>query len=166
MLLFNRIDEKTWLELDSKLIEIENEWKKEQNKINFIWEFSPNSFRILDDIEDLTVLEHKYWKRLLASELGNNFKKGKVFTIRDDGYYYSSISMTEWIWTCKNEQYYLFDMSFEICNDKLKICEEYGGIFLDEKIVLVNSLSKLQLTKYTPDILVDRIPSLEYVRGK
>jgi hypothetical protein len=156
----NNATEDNWKKLDEGLTKIEAEWRKRIFLEKYSKEFIRESFRTVDDIDDLTVEELKCWYRLLNIKSG--YKYSDIYFKNLNTHHFTEITIIYWIWNCDKEQYSLIDISFEVKNNYYK--EQYGAIFLYDDIVLTNITKTLCKTDNTPIELEKRILSLQEIR--
>jgi hypothetical protein len=156
------ICEDNWKKLDEGLIKIEKEWKKRMITEQYLNEFIPKSLRIIDDIDDFTVDELKCWHRLLNTEFEDDHRD--LYFKNMDRFYYSEIHIIYWFWLYNDKKYILIDISFKIENDSNFDVKEYGAIFLNNDVVLINSEKSLYKTDNTSIELEKRIFSFESIR--
>jgi hypothetical protein len=153
-----------WIKLDAGLIKIENEWKKRIMTEQYLSEFTPKSFRIINDVDDFTVIELKYWYKLLNLKFEDKSKNIDLYFKKISILQFSEIHIIYWFWKYNNEKLTLTDIYFKIGNNSNSDIEEYGAIFLDDDIVLINNTGSLSKTKNTSIDLEKRIFSLELIR--
>jgi len=154
--------EDMWLKLDGGLKLIEDEWKKRMITEQYSKEFTTKIFRMVNDVDDLTVEELKCWYRLLNIKTQDKCKIGDVYFKSQTTNNFSEIYITYWDWIYNSQTYQLIDMYFKIKNST--DINEYGAVFLYDEIILINNLGKLYETKDTPINLIDRISALELIR--
>ena len=156
--------EDNWKKLDTGLTKIENEWRKRMLIEKYLWEFTKQSCRIIDDIDDFTVEELKCWFRLLNTKFEDKYKNGDLYFKNVNHFHYSEIHITYWQWTYNNEKYSLIDIYFIIGNDYNSDINEYGAVFLNNEVIFINSAKSLYITNNTSIELQKRISSFASIR--
>lgn len=156
----SKITEDNWKKLDEGLNQIESEWRKRMMIEKYSKEFTKQSSKKLNDIDDFTVQELSCWFRLLNIKIGDKY--GDIYFKHKNNLEYCEINIIYWVWMFNNKQYLLLDISFEIKNNCNK--QQYGGIFLGDNIVLINKTKSLYSTNNTLIELEKRIPSFEELR--
>lgn len=156
--------EDNWKKLDAGLTKIENEWRKQMIIKQYLGEFTKQSYRIIDDIDDFTVEELKCWFRLINTKFEDRYKNGDLYFKHVNHFHYSEIHIIYWIWIYNNEKYSLIDIYFTIGNDYNSDIDEYGAIFLHNDVVFINSAKSLYKTNNTSVELQKRINSFASIR--
>lgn len=150
-------DSDLWIKLDEGLKKIENEWRKRMSIEKYLLEFTKQNSVIVDDVDDLTVEELKCWFRLLNIKLDSRY--GDLYFQTLNNILETRISIIYWIWTYNDKKHLLIDISFKIKNK-----EEYGAIFENDNVLLINSKRTLCKTDNTSIELEQRISALEAIR--
>jgi len=151
-----------WLKLDSGLKLIEEEWRNRMITEQYCKEFVTKNLRTMNNVDDLTVEELKCWYRLLNIKTEDKCKMGDLYFKSETINNFTEIHVIHWIWTYNNKKYLLLDIYFKIKNNT--DINEYGAIFLCDKIILVNKLKCLYKTDNTPNELINRMSAFESIR--
>jgi len=159
-MILNNITKELWIKLDTGLSKIEAEWENRMLIEKYSKEFIKQSYRKINDVDELTVEEIQCWFRLLNVNIDNKY--GDLYFKHMNDYGSCNIYITYWVWFNNKKQHLIIDISFEIINNNYK--EKYGAIFLHDYMIMINNKNCLYKTNKTPIELEKRIPTLEALR--
>jgi hypothetical protein len=148
--------------------ELEHKRKKdkEERKLNinkYLNEFNLLNHKTIHKMKDFKDDELFLWKIILREIYSgwdpNENIDSDLFGKDDyEDHYNEEIQITKWIWKHDNKINILIDM-YGYPGDN-----QSGGIFLNNKIVLINSDQEINSNKNTPKELIERISSFTHVR--
>ena len=139
--------------------------EKERNDSidKYINEFDFLSYKYVKNMSDFKNNELKLWKVILTeiysdwAEIGDI--NGDLFDEnKNESIYEREIQIRKWLWTHNGKSEILIDMTAWPGDN------EAGGIFINDKLILVNSDQELGVTKITPKEFLSRIPAFEHIR--
>jgi len=135
---------------------------KDKEELKYLNEFNLLSSKSVHKMEDFTIEELKMWK-IILTEIYSEWAEidnidGDLFDKENIEIYEREIRIEKWIWKNNNKTIILTDI-YGFPGDT-----ESGAIFMNGKLVLINSDQEISSTDLTSKELMQRIPSFSHVR--